>query len=247
MLSTYKTKGIVLRTVKYGDTSIIATVYTALFGMQSYLVKGVRKGSKNSSGKINFFQPGAMLELVVYKNPFKELQFIKEYQWSFLYDTIFYDVTRNAVALYIIELVLYSIKEEESHNELFYFFENILATLDKCSAEDAANIPLFFTLQLAKFLGFQIHGKYSQATPFLDLEAGTFAAEKAGHNFILEDKFAEITSELNLIEHIDSAQNLRLNHFIRRELLKYYQQFFSLHLQNKFEIKSLSVLQSVLQ
>ena len=43
----HKTKGIVLRTVKYGETSVIVTILTELFGLQSYLVNGVR----TSSGK----------------------------------------------------------------------------------------------------------------------------------------------------------------------------------------------------
>ena len=39
----HKTKGIVLRTVKYGETSIIVTIFTELFGIQSYLVNGVQE------------------------------------------------------------------------------------------------------------------------------------------------------------------------------------------------------------
>ena len=54
---THKTTGIVLRTVKYGETSVISTVYTALFGVQSYIVKGV-KTNKTSAGKAGFFSRG---------------------------------------------------------------------------------------------------------------------------------------------------------------------------------------------
>ncbi|MBS1655487.1 MAG: recombination protein O N-terminal domain-containing protein, partial [Bacteroidetes bacterium] len=62
----HKTKGIVLRTVKYGETSVIVTIYTELFGIQSYLVNGVRVSSKKGSGKANLFQPSAILDMVVY-------------------------------------------------------------------------------------------------------------------------------------------------------------------------------------
>ena len=40
---THKTKGIVLRTVKYGETSLVATVLTELFGVQTYMVTGLLK------------------------------------------------------------------------------------------------------------------------------------------------------------------------------------------------------------
>src|SRR5687767_14593934 len=97
---THKTKGIVLRTVKYGETSIIATIYTELFGVQSYMVKGVRQSSKKSAGKGIYFQPSALLDLVVYHNQLKNLNFIKEYQWSYLYQHVLFDVVKNTVAMY---------------------------------------------------------------------------------------------------------------------------------------------------
>src|SRR3982750_295665 len=78
---THKTKGIILRTLKYGETSVITTVYTELFGVQSYIVKGVRQSSKHRATKANYFQSAAILQMEVYHNDLKNLQFIKEYQW----------------------------------------------------------------------------------------------------------------------------------------------------------------------
>ena len=71
----YKTRGIVLRTVDYSDTSLIAKIYTEQFGIQSYLIKGAHR--KNASIKANLFQPLALLELVVYKKEKKQLQVLK--------------------------------------------------------------------------------------------------------------------------------------------------------------------------
>ena len=61
---THKSKGIVLRTVKYGETSVIVAIFTEIFGLQSYLVNGVRVASKKSASKANLFQPSAILDLV---------------------------------------------------------------------------------------------------------------------------------------------------------------------------------------
>ena len=94
----HKTKGIVLRTVKYGETSLIVTIFTELFGIQSYLVNGVRTSTKKGSGKANLFQPAAILDLVVYHNELKHLNRIKEFKWCYLYQNIFSDVKKNAVA-----------------------------------------------------------------------------------------------------------------------------------------------------
>ena len=75
---THKTKGIVLRTIKYGETSVVVTIFTELFGVQTYMVNGVRT-TKKSSAKANHFQPGAILDLVVYHNDLHSMQRIKEF------------------------------------------------------------------------------------------------------------------------------------------------------------------------
>lgn len=115
----HTTKAIILRAVKYGETSLIVTAYTELFGLQSYIVQGVRTATKKGSGKANYFQPGAVLELVVYHNELKHLQHIKEFKWSYLYKRVMSDVIKNCVLLYMIELLQKCIKQPENNPDLF--------------------------------------------------------------------------------------------------------------------------------
>ncbi|HEX3024946.1 MAG TPA: DNA repair protein RecO, partial [Chitinophagaceae bacterium] len=207
-MQIHKTKGIILRTVKYGETSIITTVYTELFGVQSYIVKGVRQSSKTSQGKANFFQPAAILEMEVYHNELKQLQFIKEYQWSFLYDKIFFDVVRNTVAMYVIELLQYSLKQPEANPELFYLIEDTLKEIDKGSDSFVANLPLYFTLHLGSELGFQIQGEYSKHKPVLDLQQGYFTDALPQHPYFLENDDAKITSQILSIKQYKDLGNI---------------------------------------
>src|SRR6266513_4521382 len=137
----HKTKGIVLRTVKYGETSVIVTFFTELFGVQAYLLNGVRTSSKKGSGKANLFQPSAILDMIVYHNELKNLNRIKEFKWDYLYRHIFSDVKKNAVALFMIELLTKCLKQPESNPELFQFAEDALVHLDKSSGAIAANFP----------------------------------------------------------------------------------------------------------
>ena len=130
-----KTKGIVLRTVKYGETSVIVSIFTEAFGLQSYLVNGVRVSSKKGSGKANLFQPTAILDLVVYHNELKQLQRIKEFKWAHIYSQILSDVKKNAVAVFMIELLAKCVKQPEANAELFQFTEDSFLHLDEC--EDA--------------------------------------------------------------------------------------------------------------
>jgi DNA repair protein RecO (recombination protein O) len=242
----HATKGIVLRTVKYGDTSIITTVYTELFGIQSYIVKGVRRSSKTSAGKAGFFQPSAMLDMEVYHNEQKQLQFIKEYQWSYLYEKVLFDVVRNAIAMYVIELLQHSLKQPEANPELFYLIEDTLKQLDKGSDALAGNLPLYFTLHLAGELGFQIQGAYSEATPVLDLQEGIYVTEIPVHPYYLEGQMARTTSELAALAFYNDLENFQLNRSLRRELLMAYQTFLSLHITDFGEMRSFRILQEIL-
>ncbi|MBV9987256.1 MAG: DNA repair protein RecO [Chitinophagaceae bacterium] len=242
----HTTKGIVLRTVKYGDTSIITTVYTELFGIQSYIVKGVRQSSKRSAGKAGFFQPAAMLEMVVYHNELKHLQFVKEYQWSYLYEHVLFDVVKNTVALYVVELLQHSLKQPEANPELFYLIEDTLKQLDRGNDTLTGNLPLYFTLHLGAELGFGMSGSYSAATPVLDLQEGIFVNERPLHAYYLHDAAAETTSRLLAVQFYNDLENFQLSRSLRRELVLAYQTYLSLHIPDFGEMKSLPILQEIL-
>ncbi|HRH60934.1 MAG TPA: DNA repair protein RecO [Chitinophagaceae bacterium] len=243
---THKTKGIVLRTVKYGETSVIVTVLTELFGLQSYIVKGVRQASKKGAAKAVYFQPAAMLQMEVYHNELKNLQFIREYEWAFLYKEIFSDVTKNAVALYMIELLLHSIKQPEGQHPLYYLAEESLQLLDESSYAFAANLSLYYTLQAAARLGFQLQGSYSSSTPVIDWSEGFFVNDIPNHQNYMAGELAQITSVINNIRLQNKLENLVLNRSRRRQLLQGYIEFLSLHIENFGELKSIDVLQEIL-
>lgn len=246
MSTTFKTKGIVLRTVKYGETSVITTVYTDLFGVQSYIVKGVRQSSKHGATKATYFQPAAMLQMEVYHNELKNLQFIRDYQWNYLYEHVLFNVVKNAVAMYIIELLQHTLKQPEANPELFYLIEDTLKQLDKGNETLTANLPLYFTLHLSGELGFQLQGEFSNRTPILDLREGWYVTDIPGHFFYITGELAETTSKLNSIHFYNDLEKFHLNRDIRRQLLDAYKEYLSLHIEGFGELRSLNVLQEVL-
>jgi DNA repair protein RecO (recombination protein O) len=246
MSSVHKTKGLVLRTVKYGETSIIAAVYTELFGLQSYLVNGVRTSSKKGPGKASLFQPGALLDLIVYHNDLKNLQRIKEFKWGFLYRHIFSDVWKNAVALFMVELLTKTIKQPEQNTDLFSFAEDAFLHLDESEPAAVANYPLFFALHLATLFGFRLSDDYTPENSFLDLQEGEFVSEQPLHPYFLADQFSYVTSQLLKTFQPHELNAIHLNKDTRRILMNAYQQFYALHIQDFGTMKTLPVLQEVL-
>ena len=197
---TYKTKDIVLRTVKYGETSLVVTVFTELFGVQTYMVNGVRS-SKKSSAKANYFLPGAILDLVVYHHEQKNMQRIREFGWAVLYQHVLSDVIKNSIALYMVELLYKSLKQPEQNESLFYFCEDVFLYLDKADRTVTANIPLYFALHLSHFLGFKINDDYDEVQHILDLREGSFVTEQPTHPNFMDGEYELLTSQLLKVIH----------------------------------------------
>jgi DNA repair protein RecO (recombination protein O) len=61
----HKTRGIGLSYLRYRESSIITKIYTEAFGIQTYIVNGVRS-SKSKNNRIALFQPLTLLDMVVY-------------------------------------------------------------------------------------------------------------------------------------------------------------------------------------
>src|SRR5258705_3891031 len=242
----HKTKGIVLRTVKYGETSIIVTIFTELFGVQSYIVNGVRSSTKKGTGKANLFQPSAILDMVIYHNELKHLNRIKEFKWDYLYQHILSDVKKNAVALFMVELLTKCLKQPESNSDLFNFVEDSFLHLDESSDAVTANFPLFFALHLPVFFGFRFTDNYNTENSFLDLQEGRFVHEHPHHPHFLEDKQAAVTSQLLKIMQPEELEDVRLNHDFRRNLLYVYETYYALHVQDFGTMKTLPVLREIL-
>jgi len=245
-MQLHKTKGIVLKTVKYGETSLIATIYTELFGIQSYLINGVRSSSRKGPGKANLFQPAAILDLLVYHNDLKNLQRIREFTWSILYKGILSNILKNAVALFMVELLQKTLKQPEPNPELFYFIEDSFLHLDASEGRVLANFPLFFILHLAGFFGFRIQDTYGEHNAILDLLEGQFVPEPPHHQQILEGALSYDTAQLLRVQQPGELAELPLNQETRRLLLHAYLTFYAVQIPDFGEMRTLGVLQTIL-
>jgi DNA repair protein RecO (recombination protein O) len=242
----HNTKGIVLRVTKYGDTSIILTAYTELFGLQQYMVKGVRVTSKKGANKGVFYQPAAILQMEVYHSPMKQLQMIKDVNWDFVYQNIYSDVLRNAVATYIVE-VLQQTMQPEPHPELFYLIEDTFKQLDKGGPHLVGNLPIYFLIHLSQTMGFGLQGKYSISTPVLDVREGQFVTSTPTHPYFLEGAEAQTASTFLQVQFYNDLDNIVLNGLQRKKILELFQLSLSWHYKKFSEIKSLPILQEVLR
>lgn len=236
----YTTKGIVLKTVKYGETSIIAGVFTEMFGIQSYIVNGVRTQGKTS--KAHFFQPSSILEMQLYHSDLKNLQRIKELRWSYVYKSILSDVTKNTVAVYMVELLQKCLKQPEANTDLFNFCEDAFLNLDRARNDVTANFPMYFALQLAHFFGFSLHDNYSAQKNILSLQEGNFTEKILDSGYYLEPETSYQISQLLKAMLPGDLKEVKLNKTARRTILSALENYYAFHVPEFGVMKTLPVL-----
>ncbi|MEO7307588.1 MAG: DNA repair protein RecO [Ferruginibacter sp.] len=242
---THKTKGIVLRSIKYGETSLVVTIFTEMFGIQTYMVNGVRT-SKRSSSKANHFQPTAILDLVVYHSDNRSMQRLKEFSWAVLYSTLLSDVIKNSIASFMAELIQKCLKQPEPNEDLFNFCSASFTELDQANKIVAANFALFFTLHLAHFFGFRMTDNFSSDNQVLDLQEGVFIDHQPIHPYFMDGKNAELTAQLLKVMQPYELEEFKLNREIRRILLLRYLEYYALHIHDFGQMKTLMILHEVL-
>ena len=242
---THKTKGIVLRSIKYGETSLVVTIFTELFGVQTYMANGVRT-SKKSSAKANHFQPAAILDLVVYHSENKQMQRIKEFSWAVLYETLLSHVIKNSIASFMAELIQKCLKQPEPNADLFNFCSTSFTELDRADNIIAANFALFITLHLTHFFGFRMTDNYNSKNTILDLQEGNFIDHQPTHPHFMDGKNAELTAQLLKVMQPYELEDFKLNQEIRRNLLLRYLEYYALHIPDFGQLKTLMVLHEVL-
>lgn len=235
--------GIVIHTTKYGDTSVIAKVFTREMGMQSFLIPGVR--SKSGAIKPSHLMPLNLLELVMIYKQSASLQRIKELRCTPVLNDIHYSMTKTGIALFLKEVIGVSIREEEKNEALFDFLWGSIQILDLQEGR-LANFPLHFLIQLSRYLGFYPDASSYQKSYLFDLNEGQFYhPDKAPLNTINESQSSLIFQLLN--KDFESVQDLKINGKERQETLEQILNYYRMHLHFFKQIKSPEILREILQ
>ncbi len=236
------TTGIILHSFKYGETSIIARIYSSDLGLQSYLVPGVRKSKARI--RQNLFQPLTIVNMVVYHKEKGGLQRIKEISCPTPFSTIPYNISKSSIALFLAEMLTHSIKSHESNPALFAYIHNAIRQLDLTDGR-VADFHLVFLLQLTRFLGFQPRDNYDSLHCYFNLREGTFQREPGHREECLDQNLSQCffrAANTGLHE----ADQLLIPKEQRKTLLDKTIDYYRFHLEGLGEVKSHHILEMVL-
>lgn len=239
------TTGIVLRTVKYGETSLICTIFTERYGICSYMVQGIRSSKKH--GRAGLLQVASLLDMVAEHKPGRQLQRIREFQPSYIYTAVQEDIVRNSVAVFSVELLQKLLPQEEPLPDLFEFCYGYFCALDKEPVAAIANYPLYFIIHCGRQLGYNILGHYSAETPYLNSVEGMFAAHPSLSGMVLDYADAAALAQLiDVKQTLSSVFSVELNAGMRNRLLDWYIRFLQHHTQHLPSLRSLEILRAIL-
>jgi len=235
------TEGIVLKYLKYGDNKIIAKIYTENFGIKSYIINSLH--TKKSTTKSALFQPLTPLTLIVYNKENRQLQHLKEASCSVALKSLHTHILKSTVVVFVAEILLKTIKEEEKNAALFAYLKHFIITLEQ-SKSDFADYHIVFLLHLTQYLGFFPKTDTYGGDDFFDMREGKFTSLKPIHSTFIDKKAAFYFFQLLHCEYTD-VHTLGLNGRMRSVLIEYIITYYRTQLEGMGTINSLDILKVV--
>jgi len=220
----YKTRAISLHSIPYRDSSLIARFFTEEFGLQSFVVNGVR----SSKGKISpgLFQPMTPVDLVQYHDNRKDLNRFSEIKPAYALQSLPIHPVKSALSIFVAEYLSKVLKDHLENRPLFSFSFDWIIKLDAMQ-EGFESAHLGFLWHSFSFLGITPENwqKLMENSPQLQEE----------YKVLLE----------NYLDEESPFAAFRVSSNIRQLVLDALVNFAQSQLEGMGEIKSLAVLRKV--
>jgi len=236
-----KTKGIVFRSVKYKETSLILDIYTRELGLRSYIISGVRK--KNAKTSAAILQVMNIVEMIVYEREGRQLNRIKEIKPAYSYEKLTFNIGKSSVGIFLLEIIRKSIKEREHNQALFDFLMDAYILLD-LTKESISSFHIVFLVRLSAILGFIPENNFSELNNFFDLREGHFLANAPFHKDYISFPESKLLHEC-LSFSLEKSHTFKVDATQRIILLEQLILYYKIHLDDHSQIKSLDIFKDI--
>lgn len=236
-----KTRGIVLHTTRYGESSLVVHCYTEQFGRQTYMAKGVRKSRRNN--RSNLFQPLFILDFEIYYKAIRDMQLVKEVARAVPINSIPYDITKSTQAIFMAEVLYRVVREEEPNPMLAHFLINAISYLDALE-EALPDFHIIFLFHLSRHLGFYPQNNFDESRRYFDLLSGMFISHFSDSGTQLDEETSKLWSKY-MGRDFQLTKAIGFNSVQRKKVLDQVLKFYRNHVEGMAEIKSLEVLHAL--
>ena len=238
----HKTRGIVLKTTLYSESSVVVQIFTEKFGIQSYMINGVKK--PKAKIRMNMLQPLHLVDMVVYNKANSGIQRVSELRPSPVFKSIPYDIVKSTIVMFLNEVLYKSIRQQNTDENIFDFIFNAICWFDECGAA-AVSFHLAFLIKLSRFLGFAPNIDSKSDQNYFDLQEGEFKSRVPVHPYYMHKADALLFISL-FSTPFEKIIEIKMSNSSRREILDKILVFYTLHTASFGEIKSHQILEEVL-
>ncbi len=181
-----KLRGIVLNTIRYSDKHNIVHIYTDGRGLMSFAVP---QGKTHAARMRNaLLMPLSLVDLEAGIRSGRDLAIMREVRRNYPLATLYSDPVKNAIALFISELLAHVIQEPEGNDPLFRYIEQSVRLLEQLP-DHIANFHICFLFHLGAHLGIQPNLESYRKGCWFDMTDGVFVpAAVRGHAMLRPDE-----------------------------------------------------------
>ncbi len=237
-----KFRGIILRTVKYSDTKMIASIFTDIHGLQSFIVPRIRLRKTTTSGTL--WQPLNMVEFDCDLRASMRLPQPQEASLYYSYADMRFSPLKSTIAIFLAEFLNAALQKEQTNPPLYSYLEHSLQWLDTSTSASTANFHLVFLLRMLRFIGIMPNAENYHTGMFFDFPEGIYTTTQPSHPYFI---YPEEASSIPLLFRMnyDTMHLFRFSRKQRQRILELINTYYRLHIPSFPELKSLEILQEV--
>lgn len=239
-MKSYKARGIVLGTLKYGEKGLVVHMLTDTHGRQSYMIQGIRPTAKGS--RMALLQPMFAVEFEGLTSSKLSMHRLKDLAPGIVLRTLPFDVRKSTIALFMAEVLYRLVRENEPLGELFDFVWGSIEALDHID-EGIANFHLWFLANLSRPLGFSPDNEYTDGA-WLDIRDGHFTLHPLLPSCALAPENARILHDMLECD-VRYLGEVGLNRTERVAFLEAMLKYYAYHLEGIKSVESIRVLKEV--
>ena len=234
-------RGIVLRTVKYGDERLIVDMFTESRGRLSIVTS--RSARRRAGRSAAYWQVLSQVEFQAEFRPAGGLPRPQGIRYYYRYLDLGVSPVKSTIAFFLAEFLSAALREEKQNGPLYQYIESSLQWFDEARFPTAiANFHLVFLMHLSRFIG--IYPNLDGPTACFDLQGGCYLTSSPSHRYYLSGAEAMAVPRLFRMNYA-TAHVFKMSAAQRRRIIEVLNTYYRLHLPNFPELKSAEVLHEV--
>jgi DNA repair protein RecO (recombination protein O) len=232
---------IALRTVKYNDRHSILAAYAQEMGRISFLLPAGT--GREASRRRALTMPLTPLECVASIRPDRDIHTMRDPRALIPTHVLHSDPMRNAVAMFLCEILQVVLRESQEDSTLFAFLLDAIARLNDPKT-DVANFHLCFLYRLGRYIGIEPNADAWTPGAVFDMSEGIFRPTPPLHANYLSGQEAEMVANMSRMTW-DNMSRFKLSHSERNAILDVILKYYTLHYTSMSGLHSLDVLRSL--